>query len=128
MDREAWWATVCGVAKSWTRLSDSHFHFHITPATVNFISGSGRCSHTQAVKSQGSLEVLPFQLGVQEDWLFLGGGGGVFQTLSRPLRQLPSSVQVAPCPRGAPRKAISLSSSDKKWLQDKPGMSTPPGW
>ena len=22
MDRQAWWATVCGVAKSWTRLSD----------------------------------------------------------------------------------------------------------
>ena len=22
MDREAWWATVCGVAKSWTRLSN----------------------------------------------------------------------------------------------------------
>ena len=25
MDRGAWWATVHGVAKSWTRLSDSHF-------------------------------------------------------------------------------------------------------
>ena len=24
MDRGAWWATVCGVAKSWTRLSDFH--------------------------------------------------------------------------------------------------------
>ena len=23
MDREAWWATVCGVTKSWTLLSDS---------------------------------------------------------------------------------------------------------
>ena len=22
MDRGAWWATVCGVAKSWTQLSD----------------------------------------------------------------------------------------------------------
>ena len=28
MDRGAWWATVHGVAKSWARLSDSHFHFH----------------------------------------------------------------------------------------------------
>ena len=26
-DRGVWWATVHGVAKSWTRLSDSHFHF-----------------------------------------------------------------------------------------------------
>ena len=25
MDRGAWWATVHGVAKSWTRLSDFHF-------------------------------------------------------------------------------------------------------
>ena len=27
MDREAWWATVYGVTKSWTRLSDKNFHF-----------------------------------------------------------------------------------------------------
>ena len=28
MDGGAWWATVCGVAKSWTQLSDSCFHLH----------------------------------------------------------------------------------------------------
>ena len=28
MDGEAWWATVHGVAKSWTRLSDFTFTFH----------------------------------------------------------------------------------------------------
>ena len=28
MDREAWWATVLGIAKSWTRLSDSHSLTH----------------------------------------------------------------------------------------------------
>ena len=28
MDRGAWWATVCGVAKSRTRLSDFTFTFH----------------------------------------------------------------------------------------------------
>ena len=27
MDREAWWATIHEVAKSWTQLSDYHFHF-----------------------------------------------------------------------------------------------------
>ena len=27
MDREAWWATVHGIAKSWTRLSDYHNRF-----------------------------------------------------------------------------------------------------
>ena len=30
MNREAWRATVHGVAKSWTRLSDYHFHFHLS--------------------------------------------------------------------------------------------------
>ena len=28
MDRGDWWATVHGVIRSWTRLSDYHFHFH----------------------------------------------------------------------------------------------------
>ena len=28
MDREAWWATVHRVVKSWTRLSDFTFTFH----------------------------------------------------------------------------------------------------
>ena len=28
MDRRACWATVYGVTKSWTRLSNKHFHFH----------------------------------------------------------------------------------------------------
>ena len=28
MDRGAWWATVHGVSKSWTRLSDFTFNFH----------------------------------------------------------------------------------------------------
>ena len=26
MDREAWWAPVLGVTRSWTQLSDSHTH------------------------------------------------------------------------------------------------------
>ena len=30
MDREAWQATVHGVAKSWTQLSDFYFHFQGT--------------------------------------------------------------------------------------------------
>ena len=28
MDRGAWWVTVHGVAKSWTRLSNQHIHFY----------------------------------------------------------------------------------------------------
>ena len=26
MDRKAWWATVHGVAQSWTQLSDQHYY------------------------------------------------------------------------------------------------------
>ena len=29
MDRGAWWATVHGVSKSWTQVSDEHFQFQI---------------------------------------------------------------------------------------------------
>ena len=29
MDRGAWWATVHGVAKSWTQLSDLTLHLHL---------------------------------------------------------------------------------------------------
>ena len=36
MDGGTWWATVCGVAKSQTRLRNSHFHcFHIFPPIVS---------------------------------------------------------------------------------------------
>ena len=30
MDRGIWWATVHGVAKSWTQLSNTHTHTHST--------------------------------------------------------------------------------------------------
>ena len=34
MDRGAWRATVHGVAKSWTGLSDYHFHLHTFPVVL----------------------------------------------------------------------------------------------
>ena len=37
MDRGAWQATVHRVARSWTWLSDYHFHFHITQDTASCI-------------------------------------------------------------------------------------------
>ena len=45
MDGEAWWAIVYGVAKSQTRLSDYHFHFHqdwssICPEILMSVSGA----------------------------------------------------------------------------------------
>ena len=40
MDGGAWWATVHGVAKSWTQLSDSTFTSKIKSATVSTVSPS----------------------------------------------------------------------------------------
>ena len=34
MDRGAWWAAVHGVAKSWTQLSDWHFHFQLSALRI----------------------------------------------------------------------------------------------
>ena len=36
MDRGAWLATVHGIAKSWTRLHDFYFHFHINTNEMPF--------------------------------------------------------------------------------------------
>ena len=35
LDREAWWAKVHRVTKSWTRLGDKHFHFKRKQKTSN---------------------------------------------------------------------------------------------
>ena len=52
MDRRAWWATVHGVAKSWTRLSDFHSesfpgnsvvkNLHCNARDTSSITGQGR--------------------------------------------------------------------------------------
>ena len=43
MGRETWQDTVHGVAKSWTQLSDSHFHFHFTSRVLPAEGIRGRC-------------------------------------------------------------------------------------
>ena len=47
MNRGAWWATVHGVAKSWTWLSDSHTHTHTH-------------THTHISSVNYPLRILPF--------------------------------------------------------------------
>ena len=37
MDGGAWWATVHGVAKSWTQLSDFTFTFHFQAGQVHLL-------------------------------------------------------------------------------------------
>ena len=39
-DREAWWATVHGVAKSWTRQSDRLFQYPFAPMPAGFCLSS----------------------------------------------------------------------------------------
>ena len=46
MDRRAWWATVRGVAKSWTRLN-THTHTHHTPYQFLFLASRQKKEHRQ---------------------------------------------------------------------------------
>ena len=38
MDRGAWWATVHGVVKSWTQLSNTHTHTHTYTHTYKLMA------------------------------------------------------------------------------------------
>ena len=40
MDKGAWWATVRGVTRSWTRLSNQHFHFEPTSVQKDWVLDS----------------------------------------------------------------------------------------
>ena len=48
-DSGAWWATVCGVANSWTRLSESHTHNLLRV----IISGCPHCGRKEQKKLRG---------------------------------------------------------------------------
>ena len=52
MGREAWWATVHGVTKSWAQLSDSHIHFNLAT------SPSAMLYQTQALDRAQSLSSM----------------------------------------------------------------------
>ena len=44
VDREVWWATIHGVAKSWTRLSNLvHAHAYVLRSTSDLLSSSYYC-------------------------------------------------------------------------------------
>ena len=43
MDRGTWWAIVHGVAKSWTRLNDFHFHYPRTTESETLGGGHKIC-------------------------------------------------------------------------------------
>ena len=67
MDRGAWWAAVHGVAKSWTRLSSSHFLLSFG----SLIIGYGR---SPSLKQQLFYTILGFALS-EAMGLFLPDGG-----------------------------------------------------
>ena len=60
MDKGAWWAIIHGVTKSWTRLSDFHFHF-----TFNFSSGASLVA--QSIKNLPAMQEIWVQFLGQED-------------------------------------------------------------
>ena len=54
MDRGAWWATVHGIAKSWTRLS-THTHTHTTQAVIAEVAGICWVSHGRGLSAHSIL-------------------------------------------------------------------------
>ena len=52
MDRGAWWATVHGVAKSWTRLSD-FTHFDLTDGLGQIVSLWAEQRHLRLSQAEG---------------------------------------------------------------------------
>ena len=68
MDGGAWWATVRGVAKSWTRLSYFTFTFHFHALEKEMATHSNVCAWR--IPGTGELGVLP-SMGshrVRHDW------------------------------------------------------------
>ena len=55
MDRGAWWATVYGVAKSRTRLSNFTFHFHYTQDGASLVAQTVKRLSTMQETSVRSL-------------------------------------------------------------------------
>ena len=45
MDKGAWWATVHGITKSWTRLSDWHTHTHVYIKSINMSVSVYLCTY-----------------------------------------------------------------------------------
>ena len=71
MDRGTWKVTVHGVAKSWTRLSDFHFHFHFQYSCLENPMGRGAWWVTVhgVAKSWTLLSDFTFTFTMQETWV-----------------------------------------------------------
>ena len=80
MDWGAWWATVPGLAKSWTRLSDFTFPFTLSsclqsfPASGSFPMSQLFASGGQSIGVSASASVLPMNI---QDWFPLGWTGWI---------------------------------------------------
>jgi len=74
MDRGAWWATVHGVTKSWTRLSDFTFTFKDTGKGMKEESehAGGKCSdHSKFVVLMKRDEYNFFKVLLRSSWNYL---------------------------------------------------------
>ena len=65
MDGGAWWATVHGVAKSWTRLSDFTFTFHFH-ALEKEMATLLHCSYLENPRDSGAWWAAVY--GVAQSW------------------------------------------------------------
>ena len=58
MDRGAWWAAVHGVTKSWTRLSDFHFHQFSSVTQLCLFVTSQTAAHQASLSITNSWTLL----------------------------------------------------------------------
>ena len=71
MDRGAWWATVHGVTKSWTQLSD--FHFLLYKDCVTKGAGNHKSTQWKSVLSEMKMERnMMLRLGIDNRKSFKG--------------------------------------------------------
>ena len=71
MDRGALWATVHGVEKSWTQLSDECFHFYLEASGYHTgqpgFEVSGRIKARKAVSAPSPSSAVSQEEGISED-------------------------------------------------------------
>ena len=65
MDRGAWAATVHGVTKSWTWLSNQYFHFillhHMSTAITRYLSAIGEEVLSSTYRFEGQIMIIVFE-------------------------------------------------------------------
>ena len=92
MDRGAWWATVHGVAKSWTRLSNFHFRILHQPKQHSRKRGQNKDNFRHVRTQKLSFFALFFRKLVEFGYHKKRGGG--IRSINRKSQDLGNKIKV----------------------------------